>query len=217
MAVKGVRVSSAPPQAPQIRRRPRQSRAQASAQALQDAFVRVLLERGFEKTTIREVAAVAGVGVGTFYEYFGNMRALAALCIHQRVKALEDAGMAVAQAMQGQPLAQGVDAQLDVQVGQVMGEAPVWAALFQVERQVSTLAAFRKHYEAHVQVWDRTLQAAGVPRDAARRAEAARMLHALTYGWVSQSLLACGSQIDARALRAQLGQAAHAYAATLVS
>ena len=74
MASRGVRVSTPPQDAPQIRRRPRQSRAQASAQALQDAFVRVLLERGYEKTTIREVAAVAGVGVGTFYEYFGNMR-----------------------------------------------------------------------------------------------------------------------------------------------
>lgn len=217
MAVKGVRVSSPPPQAPLIRRRPRQSRAQASAQALQDAFVQVLLERGFEKTTIREVAALAGVGVGTFYEYFGNMRALAALCIHQRVKALEVSGLAVAQERRGQPLAQLLDAQLDVQVGQVMCEAPVWAALFQVERQVSTLSAFRKHYEAHVQVWDATLQAAAeAPCDAPGRAEAARMLHALTYGWVSQSLLASGALVDAQALRVQLGVAVHAVALALL-
>ncbi len=156
MASRGVRVSTPPQDAPQIRRRPRQSRAQASAQALQDAFVRVLLERGYEKTTIREVAAVAGVGVGTFYEYFGNMRALAALCIHQRVKALADAGQAAVDAARGRPLAQVLDAQLDVQVGQVMAEAPVWAALFLVERQVSTPQAFRKHYEAYVALWQRT-------------------------------------------------------------
>ncbi len=215
MASRGVRVSTPPQDAPQIRRRPRQSRAQASAQALQDAFVRVLLERGYEKTTIREVAAVAGVGVGTFYEYFGNMRALAALCIHQRVKALADAGQAALDAARGRPLAQVLDAQLDVQVGQVMAEAPVWAALFLVERQVSTPQAFRKHYEAYVALWQRTLEAAaGAPRDAAG---AARLLHAMTYGWVSQSLLAQGPRVDAAALRAQLGQAVQAYAATLQS
>ena len=203
-----------PPQdAPQIRRRPRQPRALASAQALQDAFVRVLLERGYEKTTIREVAAVAGVGVGTFYEYFGNMRALAALCIHQRVQALAEAGQAALDAAHGQPLAQVLDAQLDVQVGRVMAEAPMWAALFLVERQVSTPQAFRKHYEAYVALWRRTLEAAcDAPHDAPA---AARLLHAMTYGWVSQSLLAQGPQVDAAALRAQLGQAAQAYAATL--
>lgn len=213
MASRGVRVSPPPQDAPQIRRRPRQSRAQASAQALQDAFVRVLLDRGYGKTTIREVAAVAGVGVGTFYEYFGNMRALAALCIHERVKALAGAGQAALDAARGQPLAQVLDAQLDVQVGRVMAEAPVWAALFLVERQVSTPEAFRKHYEAYVDLWQRTLEAAAdAPRDAPG---AARLLHAMTYGWVSQSLLACGPAVDAAVLRAQLGQAVQAYAATL--
>ena len=72
------------PTVPEVRRRPRQSRAQHSEKALRDAFVRVLLERGYAKTTIREVASVAGVGVGTFYEYFGNMRSLAAKWIATR-------------------------------------------------------------------------------------------------------------------------------------
>lgn len=216
MATKGVRVSLASAAAPQLRRRPRQSRAQASAQALQDAFVRVLLERGYEKTTIREVAAVAGVGVGTFYEYVGNMRSLAALCIHERVKALADAGAQVPLALRGQPLACLLEAQLDAQVGPVLAEAAVWAALFQVERQVSTVQAFRKHYEAHVQVWLHTVQAAAdAPSDPAVQQATARMLHALTYGWVSQSLLAQGAAVDAASLRAELGRASRAYVASL--
>src|SRR4029077_21221254 len=81
-----------------LRRRPVQSRAYASSQALQEAFVRVLVEQGFEKTTIREVTAVAGVGIGTFYDYFGNMDALAALCIHRHIKALASAARPVAAA-----------------------------------------------------------------------------------------------------------------------
>ena len=213
MASQGVRIPTPPETRPALRRRPRQPRAQASAQALQDAFVRVLRERGWEKTTIREVAAVAGVGVGTFYDYFGNMRALAAVCIHARVLALAAAGHAAIDAARGQPLAQVVDALLDSQVDGTLNAAADWAALFLVERQVSGVQAFRKHYEAHVAMWQAALLAAAdVPADAPG---AARMLHAMCYGWVSQSLLALGPQVDAQGLRGRLRQAVQAYVGTL--
>ena len=209
MASQGVRIPAPAETRPALRRRPRQPRAQASAQALQDAFVRVLRERGWEKTTIREVAAVAGVGVGTFYEYFGNMRALAAVCIHARVKVLAEAGYAAIESTRGQPLMQVVDALLDSQLDGTLRDAADWAALFLVERQVSGVQAFRKHYEAHVRMWQGALEAASNPPEGAPGA--ARMLHAMCYGWVSQSLLALGPQVDARALGAQLRQAVHAY------
>src|SRR4030081_4140458 len=86
--MRGVRIAASKEKPAAMRRRPVQSRAYASSQALQEAFVRVLSEDGFERTTVREVTAVAGVGIGTFYDYFGNMDALAALCIHRRMKAL---------------------------------------------------------------------------------------------------------------------------------
>lgn len=75
---------------PALRRRPRQPRAQASSDALQQAFVQVWLERGYARTTIREIAAVAGVSVGTFYEYCADKQSLAALCIHRHVQAMAD-------------------------------------------------------------------------------------------------------------------------------
>eukprot|EP01032_Pedospumella_encystans_P032668 gene32668-biopygen26940 len=54
------------------RRRPLQARSWATSLAVQEAFVRVLLERGYDGVTIREVAAVAGVGIGTFYALTAN-------------------------------------------------------------------------------------------------------------------------------------------------
>src|SRR5258708_30007844 len=86
--MRGVRIAASKKKPAAMRRRPVQSRAYASSQALQEAFVRVLIEDGFKKTTVREVTAVAGVGIGTFYDYFGNMDALAAPWIHPRLKAL---------------------------------------------------------------------------------------------------------------------------------
>src|SRR5258708_22638343 len=86
--MRGVRIPVSKEKPAAMRRRPVQSRAYASSQALQEAFVRVLIEEGFEKTTVREVTAVAGGGIGTVYDYFGNMDALGELCNHCRMKAL---------------------------------------------------------------------------------------------------------------------------------
>ncbi len=49
----------------QVRRRPRQSRAKLTQEALQESFVRLLHERHAHEITIREITAVAGVGLGT--------------------------------------------------------------------------------------------------------------------------------------------------------
>src|SRR5260370_34306802 len=85
--MRGVRIAALKEKPAAMRRRPVQSRAYASSQALQEAFVRVLMEEGFEKTTVREVTAVGGGGIRTFYDYFGDMDGLAELCIHLRMKA----------------------------------------------------------------------------------------------------------------------------------
>ena len=70
----------------QVRRRPRQSRAKLTQEALQESFVRLLHERYAHEITIREITDVAGVGLGTFYEYFSKKEDLVALTIHQHVK-----------------------------------------------------------------------------------------------------------------------------------
>lgn len=67
-----------------LRKRPVQQRSKITIGALQEAFVRVLIDRGYEKMTIREVTAVAGVGIGSFYDYAPNLRALAASVIQKR-------------------------------------------------------------------------------------------------------------------------------------
>jgi hypothetical protein len=53
--MRGVRIPASKEKPAAMRRRPVQSRAYASSQALQEAFVRVLIEEGFEKTTVLEM------------------------------------------------------------------------------------------------------------------------------------------------------------------
>ncbi len=70
----------------QVRRKPRQSRAKLTQEALQESFVRLLHERAAHDITIREITDLAGVSLGTFYEYFSKKEDLVALTIHRHIK-----------------------------------------------------------------------------------------------------------------------------------
>ena len=63
------------PKRPQLRatrKTPLQSRSRAAVSAILDATVQVLDREGVEASTTTRIAEVAGVGVGTLYQYFGN-------------------------------------------------------------------------------------------------------------------------------------------------
>ncbi len=68
------------------RRRPRQARSQVTVSAILDATVLVLLKRGYAGCTTKLVAEVAGVGIGSLYEYFPNREALIAAVIEREVE-----------------------------------------------------------------------------------------------------------------------------------
>ncbi|MES2130467.1 MAG: TetR/AcrR family transcriptional regulator [Pseudomonadota bacterium] len=193
------------------RRKPTQSRARATTQAIEQAFVALLVERGYARVTIRQVLALAGVGVGSFYEYFASKEALAAQCIRQRVRAIAAALEACLPALEGEALPARVDAMLAAQVAAPLAEPEQWAALFHLERQVSKPEAFREGYAEFVALWERGLGAgADWPADAAL-ADAAFAAHAIAYSLVAQTLMARSEHPDPAALRALLRKAVHGY------
>jgi AcrR family transcriptional regulator len=65
------------------RKSPRQARSQATVTAILDAAARVLIERGYAATNTNVVAELAGVSVGSLYQYFPNKDALIA-ALHER-------------------------------------------------------------------------------------------------------------------------------------
>ena len=58
------------------RKAPRQSRSQATVTAILDATARILLERGYAAASTNAVAELAGVSVGSLYQYFPNKSAI---------------------------------------------------------------------------------------------------------------------------------------------
>jgi len=207
--------ASAPAAQKTHRRRPAQSRARATADAIREAFVQLLVERGYDKVSIRQVIGLAGVGIGSFYEYFSSKEALAAVCIHLRIKAIAAAMRASLDASHAEPLPARVDALIDAQSAAPPAEPEPWAALFLVERKVSGIEAFRGMYGEFVQLWVEMLSTcADWPADA-RTEEAAFAANAMTYSLVSQALLTSPRTVDAVALRRLVGNAVHGYLSIL--
>lgn len=58
------------------RRKPLQSRSKTTVDCILAAAAQVLVKEGYAKATTNRVAAVAGVSIGTLYQYFPNKDAL---------------------------------------------------------------------------------------------------------------------------------------------
>lgn len=57
-------------------RKPQQQRSKATVDAIIEAAFICAAERGLSATTTRHIADVAGISVGSLYEYFGNKEAI---------------------------------------------------------------------------------------------------------------------------------------------
>lgn len=80
------------------RKPPRQARSQATVNAILEATVRILDREGMEAATTTRIANVAGVSVGTLYQYFSHRDAV--------LDALQDREFERALAMMGDVLAE---------------------------------------------------------------------------------------------------------------
>jgi AcrR family transcriptional regulator len=58
------------------RKGPKQQRSKVTVSAILDATVRVLEQEGSDAATTSRIAEVAGVSVGTLYQYFANRDAI---------------------------------------------------------------------------------------------------------------------------------------------
>jgi AcrR family transcriptional regulator len=58
------------------RKRPKQERSQATVEAILTATTHILTEQGYAQFTTNRVAELAGVSIGSLYQYFPNKEAL---------------------------------------------------------------------------------------------------------------------------------------------
>jgi AcrR family transcriptional regulator len=87
------------------RKQPRQARSRALVEAVLDATERVLAQEGPEQANTTRIAEVAGVSVGSLYQYFPSREALLAAVIERRVERDEQQLSAHMAALADAPLA----------------------------------------------------------------------------------------------------------------
>ncbi|MDM0104586.1 TetR/AcrR family transcriptional regulator [Variovorax sp. J22R24] len=193
------------------RRKPRQSRARHTSQALQEAFVRLLVERGYAGITIRELVSVAGTGLGSFYEYFASKEDLARVCLHLRSKALLMALHDAVERHQGRPLREMVDAVIESQIDAHREQPFEWGAHYLLERHLSGPDAYRKMYDRFVGEWTGALGAASDLSPTCEKEEAARVSFTILYGLIANAHIGAAGQPDLQALSRQARTAIRAY------
>lgn len=184
-----------------VRRKPLQSRSRMTQDALIESFVRLLQEKSAVEMTIREITDIAGVGLGTFYEYFSQKEDLIALTIHQFIK--YNARLLQQQAPllinhEHLPLKSYVQQLLQSQLEQIKSQQVIWAKLFLLERQVSSPEAYQKHYALMVDTWHTTLSLYANANHSPLNLDFAALalnIHRISYSFISQSLL-CEAQFS---------------------
>ena len=149
------------PPAKHQRRRPSQSRARLTAQALQQAFVQLLVESDYPRISIRAITGLAGTSLGSFYEYFASKEDLARVCLHLRSKELLTALQQAVEARRGRPLAELVQAVLASQLAAHRAQPAEWSAHYLLERHLSGVEAYRKMYQRFIEGWVQVIEAAG--------------------------------------------------------
>lgn len=194
-----------------MRRRPRQTRSRQTARALREAFVRILVERGYDGITVRELTLVAGTALGSFYDYYASKADLARVSLHLRSKALLVPLRAAATQARGQPLATVAEALVDALLAAHANHPEEWAAHYLLERHLSDLEAYRKMYERFVDAWAEAIRdASDWPAERPARA-AARVCHTIFYGLLAYFHLAAPEEPDRRALRREACLALQSY------
>jgi len=194
------------------RKRPRQQRARMTVLALEEAFVRVLMLHGnFQKVRVREVVALAGVGIGTFYDYFPNLQALAASAMRTQRDALVSALRQTMLRHAGSAMSTLIDAMLDDGVEAALQKPKEWAALLVIERQVDDLRGFQAFHQGLQETWADALRSRCPETSLSQIAAMAAMVHAITYGWCAQEILVFRGERTRLASRQELGLAVKGY------
>ena len=173
-----------------VRRKPKQSRARFTQDALMDSFVQLLLEKEANTITIREITDLAGVGLGTFYEYFSQKEDLLALTIHHYV---QRNALSLQQASEkahkpSSDLNTYIQALIHLQLERIAEHGTLWKKLFLLERQISNTEIYQKHYSQHVEAWCFVLKQH--PEHVLMDVEwLALNIHRISYGFISQTLM----------------------------
>src|SRR6185437_5949733 len=84
-----------------------QQRSRATVDALVEATARVLVEEGYERASTNRIAQVAGVSIGSLYQYFPSKEALVAAAAERHQQELARVAFGAVFKVAAQPIETG--------------------------------------------------------------------------------------------------------------
>lgn len=99
------------------RKKPSQSRSQATVDVILDAAARIFVETGFDAATTNAIAERAGVSIGSLYQYFPNKLALLAALKERHIVEILGAMRSVIEGARDRSLDEGLGAIIEGCVG----------------------------------------------------------------------------------------------------
>lgn len=127
-----------------LRKEPRQARARVMIEEILEAARRVLIAEGYERASTNRIAEVAGVSVGSLYQYFGSKEAI--------VTALVERHLTTVMGIVGKGLAEAATEPLDEAARRLSG---LMIDAHRVEPELHrALDAHRARFEANAHVLD---------------------------------------------------------------
>jgi AcrR family transcriptional regulator len=185
-----------------------QSRSHETSRAIRDALVRLLNEKPYSHVTIREIVMVAGVGLGTFYDYFDSKDALARACVRLRTKELLLALRRGRAELGRYDLATGVAAAIEAQATIFEAAPREWKQHFLLERHKSDLKYYLSAYDMFLTEWRALIEGASDWPSDRPAAAAALPVFTLLYGAFAHALMRGISTADFKELRKDLTRVA---------
>lgn len=121
------------------KKRPKQARSKATFEGILDAAARILVRDGYAGLTTNRVAATAGVGIASVYEYFPGKEAIVAALAEKELDAFVDRIAAHLPFVVQKGGQQGLQYLLETTVGEVAEKADLYRVLLREIPFVATL------------------------------------------------------------------------------
>jgi AcrR family transcriptional regulator len=133
-----------------LSRQPQRQRGRDRVAALQAAAASLFLERGYDATTMTEIAARAGAAIGSLYLFFPTKAALAQAMATDLADALSARLDQLRDELAGHPPAAIADALFDV-LSRFLADHPVYATLVELPGDEGWKRAVRARRRAQIE------------------------------------------------------------------
>jgi AcrR family transcriptional regulator len=183
--------SHAVPAALKPRKKPLQARSAATVDAIVEATIRILRRDGWAACTTTRISTLAGVSVGSLYQYFPNRNAIAVEIVRQRTRTYLDAVMAADLSEAASP-DEAVDAAIAAFVVEKRKGLDVSLALRDALPEVQGRQAIIEEARRFVPALQAKLAAAGAGTDTVQLAVALAAVEGAVWEMMAQDEAAIG-------------------------